>query len=64
MTEQERQDIVKKAAQRILQNLEKQSGYSKLMLIEKLVGMLDDVHLIALDFAIDMTPSAATGEEK
>jgi hypothetical protein len=58
MTEDERKEIVSKAAKRIYANMEKLDGYSKLMILERLVNMLDDVHLRALDFSIDMTPSA------
>lgn len=62
MTKEERRDIVKKAAQRIVNNLDAMSDYSRVMYIEKLVTMLDDIHLAALDFAIEMTPEKREGK--
>ena len=60
LEEQERKDIVEKAAKRILSNIEAMDGYNKLQAMKKLVNMLDETHLIALDFTIDMTPDRST----
>ena len=58
MTPEERTSAVPKASQRIVKNLEAMNSDAKQAYIEKLVNMLDDQHLLFLDFAVEMTPDA------
>lgn len=64
LTSQERKNIVEKAGIRIAKNLDKMTPYSRQTYVQKLVNMLDDVHLLALDFSMDMTPELPTEEKK
>lgn len=57
MDDQKRQDMVTKCARRLVKNLESMGGYDKQMYMEKLVAQLDDMRLIALNFAVEMTPN-------
>lgn len=56
MEESKRQDMVTKCARRLVKNLESMGGYDKQIYMEKLVAQLDDMRLIALNFAVEMTP--------
>lgn len=62
MNNDERKRIVRKAADRMSTNLEKLKGYARTQYLMRLVDMLDDTRLEALDFAIDMTPEISEGE--
>lgn len=61
MTSDERKQIVRKTSERVLHDLEKLKGYSRLYHVMKLVDMLDDTRLVALDFATDLTPEISEG---
>ena len=54
MDERERKETIRNASDRIIKNLENMSGYGKRLYIEKLVAMLDETHMVALDFALTM----------
>lgn len=62
LTEQARRDITEKGAVRILRNLDNMaSEQNRIAYLQKLVAMLDDTHLMALDFSIEMTPDQKGG---
>lgn len=59
MTPEERKEAVTKAAKRILKNLDAMDEEAKLAYVEKLVDQFDEMHLIAWNFAVEMTPERA-----
>jgi hypothetical protein len=56
MEESKREAMIATCAQRLVENLESMSAYDKQAYMEKLVAQLDDMRLIALNFAVEMTP--------
>jgi hypothetical protein len=57
MDESKREAMIATCAQRLVENLESMTPYSKFVYMKKLVAQLDDMRLIALNFAVEMTPN-------
>lgn len=57
MNEAEREAMVSKAAERVLTNLDNMTGINRQGYMRQLVRMLDDTHLTALNFAVEMSPT-------
>lgn len=56
LTEKRRNAIVRNASERILKTLDAiPTGYSRVTYLATLVNMLDDIHLLALEFSLNMT---------
>ncbi|HYU72103.1 MAG TPA: hypothetical protein VEL31_05445 [Ktedonobacteraceae bacterium] len=64
MSEEQRKNIIHLTSGRILSNLEKMGGYSKVVIIQKLLGMCNDQHLQALFFALDLLAEPEKKDQK
>jgi hypothetical protein len=62
MDESKREAMIVTCAQRLTENFDKMTPYQKFDYMKKLVSQLDDMRLIALNFAVEMTPQQKEGK--